>query len=160
MARLTALSKISIVLVLAVVSACTTIYRHHGYIPPEQDLAQIVVGTSTREDVATLVGRPGAAGLLEGSAWYYVGSKWRHYGLSEPTEVSREVVAVRFTPEGVVSNVERFGLERGRVITLSQRVTTANVQGLSVIKQLLSGLGKFNPAGMLGQQGGGTPGRL
>lgn len=146
----------------AALSACTAIYRNHGYVPPEQDLAQITVGTSTRDDVAALVGTPSAAGLLEGSGWYYVGSRWRHFGPRAPQEVSREVVAIRFTPEGVVSNVERFGLERGQVVTLSQRVTTPNVQGLTIIKQLMGSLGRLNPGQMLGGDAnrGGPPGRL
>lgn len=161
MARLTALRSMTAVLILVALAACTSIYRNHGYLPPEQDLAQITVGQSTRDDVAALVGRPGTSGVLEGSGWYYVQSRWKHYGPREPQEVDRQVLAISFTPEGVVSNIEHWGLERGRAVRLSQRVTTPNVEGLSVIKQLLSGLGKFNPAGMLGgNQGGGVPGRL
>ncbi|MFB2532446.1 outer membrane protein assembly factor BamE [Paracoccus sp. p4-l81] len=161
MARLTMLGRIALVMALGLMAACTSMYQNHGYIPPEQDLAQIVVGQTTREDVVTLVGRPGTAGLLEGADWYYVGSRWRYYGVTEPKEIERQVVAIRFTPEGVVRNVERFGMERGRVVALSQRITTANIEGLSMIRQLLSGLGRLNPGQMLGgSSGGGNPGQL
>ena len=39
----------SIVLALTlVIAGCVPIYRHHGYIPPEEDLAQVVVGQTTQ----------------------------------------------------------------------------------------------------------------
>lgn len=124
-------------------AACSPVYRNHGYVPPDEDLALIEVGQSTVDSLPTLIGRPSTQGLLTGSGWYYVGSRWRHYGPLEPEEVSREVVAVSFTPDGVVSNVERFGLERGRVVTLSRRVTDTGVTEVSLIRQLLGNLGRF-----------------
>ena len=95
-------------------SACAPVFRNHGYVPPDEDLAQIVVGQTTMDDLQGMIGRPSAQGLLTGSGWYYVGSRWRHYGAARPQEVSREVVAISFAPSGTVSNVERFGLERGQ----------------------------------------------
>ncbi|MGR3721070.1 MAG: outer membrane protein assembly factor BamE, partial [Paracoccus sp. (in: a-proteobacteria)] len=58
-------------------------------------------------------------------------------------EVDREVVAISFAPSGVVSNIERFGQERGRVVVLSRRVTEGSVTEVSFIRQLLGNLGNF-----------------
>ncbi|SIS62744.1 outer membrane protein assembly factor BamE [Paracoccus saliphilus] len=124
-------------------AACSPVYRNHGFVPPDTDLAQVVVGETTMDQLPTLIGRPSAQGLLTGSGWYYVGSRWRHYGPREPEEVSREVVAISFNPQGVVSNVERFGLERGRVVALSRRVTDTSVTEISLIGQILGNLGNF-----------------
>lgn len=124
-------------------SACAAVYRNHGYVPPDNDLAQVVVGQTTMDDLQGLIGRPSAQGLLTGSGWYYVGSRWRHYGAMEPREVQRQVVAVSFAPNGVVSNVERFGLERGQVVVLSRRVTEGSVTEISLVGQLLGNLGNF-----------------
>ena len=65
---------------LVLTVACTPIYRNHGYVPPETDLAQLVVGTDIRETVAAKVGRPSAAGLLNDTGWYYVQSRWQTVG--------------------------------------------------------------------------------
>ena len=124
-------------------AACAPIYRNHGFVSPDIDLAQVEVGRTTMEDLPGLIGRPSAQGLLTGSGWYYVGSRWRHYGATRPQEVQRQVVAVSFAPNGTVSNVERFGLERGRVVTLSRRVTEGSVTEISLIGQLLGNLGNF-----------------
>ena len=43
----------------------------------------------------------------------------------------------------MVSNVETFGLERGRVVSLSRRVTDGSVTDISFIGQLLGNLGNF-----------------
>ena len=61
--------------------ACTPIYRNHGYVPRDEDLAAVKVGESTQEDVAFAVGRPSAIGVLTGSGWYYVGSRFRQMPL-------------------------------------------------------------------------------
>ena len=60
-----------------------------------------------------------------------------------PREVNRQVVAISFAPNGTVSNVERFGLERGRVVTLSRRVTEGGTPDVSFIGQLLRNVGNF-----------------
>jgi len=126
-------------------AGCTAIYRNHGYVPTEEDLAQVEVGKSTREDVATAIGRPSSTGILEGSSWFYVGSRWKYYGGRAPQEIDRQVVAVSFTESGVVENVERFGLERGEVVVLSRRVTRSNIKGISVVRSLLKNIGRVSP---------------
>jgi outer membrane protein assembly factor BamE (lipoprotein component of BamABCDE complex) len=124
-------------------SACTNIDRKHGYVPPEDELSQIVVGIDTKDTVADVVGRPSASGVLADSGWYYVASKFRAYGLNERQEVDRQVVAISFNPDDTVANIERFGLEDGRVVALSRRVTDSNVQGVTFLRQLFGSFGNF-----------------
>ncbi|WP_096786036.1 outer membrane protein assembly factor BamE [Rhodobacter sp. CZR27] len=125
------------------VAACQPIYRNHGYIPTDTDLEQVQVGRDTRETVAETVGRPSASGLLNDTGWYYVQSRYRHYGARQPQEVDREVLAISFTEAGVVQNVERFGLEQGRIVPLSRRVTESNIQGTSFLRQLFGNIGRL-----------------
>jgi outer membrane protein assembly factor BamE (lipoprotein component of BamABCDE complex) len=138
----------ALVLALAALTfsaGCSAIYRNHGYVPTDEELAQVVVGKSTRQQVGETIGRPSAEGLLEGSGWYYVGSRWKHFGARAPQEVDRQVVAISFDTRGVVSNVERFGLERGQVVALSRRVTKSNIKGIGFIRQMLGNVGNFQP---------------
>lgn len=139
---------IALVLSLA---ACQPQMRYHGYAPTEDQLAEIVVGSDTRETVAEKIGRPGAGGVLRGSGWYYVQSDWRADQWREPVEIDRQVVAISFNERGVVTNVERFGQENGEIVALSRRVTDTGPQGLSVLRQIFGALGAFNPASILAQ---------
>ena len=142
---------LSVGLVAALTAAgCTAIYRNHGYVPTEENLALIEVGKTTQPEVADVIGRPSATGLLQGAGWYYVGSRWKYYGPRAPEEIDRQVVAISFDDKGVVSNVERFGLERGEVVVLSRRVTKSNVKGISLVRELLGSFGRVSAGRIVG----------
>ena len=125
-------------------AGCTAIYQNHGYVPTETDLARIEVGKSSREEVSAVIGRPSSVGVLQGAGWFYVGSRWKHYGARAPQEIDRQVVAISFDDKGMVENIERFGLERGEVVVLSRRVTKSNVKGIGVIRELLGSFGRVS----------------
>ena len=128
---------------IAAVAGCTPIIRDHGFAPTEAELAALEIGVDTRETVTQKVGRPSAEGLLEDSGWFYVQSRWEQIGPRAPVEVDRQVVVISFNAGGTVSNVERFGLEDGQVVTLSRRVTDSNIQGVTLIGQLLGNIGRL-----------------
>ena len=139
------LKGLAMAVTLSALVACSPSYRNHGYVPSDADLENIIVGVDTRDTVDEVVGQPTAAGVLNEGGYYYVRSRSRTFGPRKPQEVDRQVVAISFDSAGVVSNIERFGLERGQVIALSRRVTDSNTQGISFIRQLLGNLGNFNP---------------
>ena len=129
---------------LLVLSACATIVRQHGYIPPEEDLQALIVGVDTRDSVEASVGKPAASGVLREGGWFYIGSKIRHFGALKPKEIERQVVAIRFNERGIVENIERFGLERGQVVVLSRRVTETTVRDVTFIRQLIRNIGRVD----------------
>lgn len=125
-------------------ASCAATYRNHGYAPTEFDLQEISVGADNRDSVAEAIGKPTAVGVLEDSSWYYVQSYWRHFGARAPEVLTRELVAVSFTSAGTVSNIERFSLEDGRVVTLNRRVTDTNIANVNFIAQVLGNIGSFS----------------
>ena len=144
MGKISAAIRLSVCAVLLVaVSACSTGERRHGYVPPDEDLNQITVGVDNVDTVAELVGRPSTSGILADSGWYYVQSTFSNYGYREPKEIDREVVAISFDEAGVVQNIERFGLEDGRVVAISRRVTDSNIKGVGFLRQLFGSIGNF-----------------
>lgn len=136
-------------LALVAVAGCSSIYRNHGYVPSDLDLENVVVGVDTRDSVAETLGAPSSSGVLNDSGYYYVSSKIRHFGIREPEVVERQLVAITFDSRGVVSNVERYGLEDGQAVNLSRRVTSSSVTGQTFLRQLLGNLGRFNPSSVL-----------
>lgn len=133
-----------LVLAIGALAACQPIYRSHGYVPSDSDLAMLVVGQDTRDTVGDFIGRPSSAGVLEDGGWYYVGSRWVEIGMRKPREINREVVAISFDESGVVQNIERFGLQDGRVVALSRRVTDSNIRGVTFLGQLLGSIGNVD----------------
>ena len=137
------LMMLAAVLGLTVLASCSPVYQNHGYIPSDEELALIEVGKDTRETVAATLGRPSSEGLLNDVGWFYVQSRWKHFGAMPPNEIDRQVVSVTFDEGGVVQNVERFGLEKGNVVALSRRVTDSNVKGVSFLRQLFGNIGRL-----------------
>lgn len=132
--------------------ACSPIVRNHGYVPSDGELAAIQVGRSSRADVAAAVGRPTASGLLDASGWYYVQSRFQQRGYSAPREIDRQVVAITFDGADRVRNVSRFGLQDGRVVPLSRRVTDTGVVEIGLLRQIFSNVGNFDIGDFIGEE--------
>ncbi len=144
-----AMRTVLLCVVLGGLAACQAVYRNHGHVPSSEDLAAISVGVDTRASVTDSIGAPTASGVLNESGFYYVTSRIRHYGAARPRVVSRSLVAISFDRRGVVSNVERFGLENGRLVALERRVTSSSVENKTFMRQLLGNLGNFDPSSFL-----------
>lgn len=132
----TILRRLAALVALATLAACSPVYNYHGFVPSPEDLEEVQVGLDTRSTVASIIGKPGTSGLLAESAWYYVRSEFKHDTFRAPEEIDRQVVAISFDEDGVVENIERFGLERGEVVVLERRVTDSNIEGISFLRQL------------------------
>jgi len=126
-------------------SACAPSFRNYGYTPPEEDLQELVVGIDTRASVEDVVGPPTADGVRAGGDYFYVRSTVKTVGPRRPEVVDRQVLAISFDDNGVLSNIESFGLEDGRVVTLSRRVTDSSVTNRNFLRQLLGNIGRVGP---------------
>lgn len=144
-------------LLAALTAACTPITRFHGYTPSADELATVQVGQATRETVLASLGPPTSEGTLQNDAFYYVSSQFRTIGPFEPEEVDRQVLAIDFSPEGVVSNITRYTLDDGRVVVLDRRVTEDGINDVTFIGQLLGSLGRVDAGALLGEDPVGAP---
>ncbi|AVO39537.1 outer membrane protein assembly factor BamE [Pukyongiella litopenaei] len=136
---------------LFAVASCSSVYRNHGHVPSEAELSEIKVGVDTRDTVAESIGTPSVSGVLDSGNYYYVATRFRHYGPREPEIVDRQLVAISFDSRGVVRNIERYGLRDGQFVPLQRRVTDSGVQDKTFLRQLLGNLGRFNPGTVLGE---------
>lgn len=144
-----ALGAIAVALLL---QGCAPTYRSHGYLPRDSELAALAVGSDSREEVLAKLGRPSATSLLGDTSLYYVQSRFRHFAFLAPEEIGREVLALSFTPDGRLGNVERFGLERGRVVQLNPARTAEVFADRTFVTQLLGNIGRFDAGTLLGEE--------
>lgn len=141
----------ALLLALVAATACTPIIRNHGFAPSEDEIAVISIGVDDRASIAASFGPPTSGGVLEGSDFYYVSSKFRHYGAFAPEEIDRQLVAVSFDDAGFVRNIERFTLQDGQVVVLSRRVTDDGIRDTTFIRQLLGSFGRIDAGTFLGE---------
>ncbi|NDV01547.1 outer membrane protein assembly factor BamE domain-containing protein [Pseudoroseicyclus tamaricis] len=151
--RLAGMWKSAVALAAAgLLSACVAQFRDHGYIPSTQARASLAVGQDTMETIAERVGTPTTGGVIRGQSYYYVASRFRHYGLLEPEEVQRQVLVLDFDSAGILRNIELLALEDGRVVELERRVTDDNLSDVSFLAQLVGGIGRFEASDFVGSE--------
>ncbi|MDX5403424.1 MAG: outer membrane protein assembly factor BamE [Rhodobacterales bacterium] len=137
------------VLCFLALSACSPQFRNHGYVPNDEDLALITVGVDTRASVEEAVGAPAMSGMITDTATYYVQSRVRQFAWQAPEVVERQVLAISYDSAGVVTNIERFGLEDGQVVPISRRITGTSGTNESIIRRLIGSIGGFRASDFL-----------
>ena len=126
-------------------TACEPIVRTHGYVPSQDDLDQVFVGSDTKGSVEETIGRAADTGTFESDAWYYVESTVETFLYFEPKVVERRVLEVQFDDNDVLTAINRYGLEDGRIINLQTRVTPTDGRRTSVLRNLFSNVGAITP---------------
>jgi outer membrane protein assembly factor BamE (lipoprotein component of BamABCDE complex) len=137
--------KLALVLVMATLVACGGQYRNHGYMPLAEDVDALIVGVDTRDSIIEVMGVPTTGGVLTEEAMYYVRSRVHHKGYVKPNEIQRDVLVLSFDKNQILRNVERFGIEKGKLIRLEHRVTEAPGGDRSILQQIIGSIGGFNP---------------
>ena len=132
-------------LALALVG-CSPQVTVHGYVPPPEELETIEPGVDTTLSIEERIGRPSSSGLLRDGDWYYIQTTMEQltYNPARPTD--RQVVAISFDDDGVVTDVQSYGLQDGRIVNFSPRVTETGGQRQNTLRQIFAGLLNVNPA--------------
>lgn len=121
-------------------AGCAPTTQVHGYVPPAADVARVTPGVDTRATVGEIIGLPSSTGLLQDRAWYYVQSVFESYAYNPPRVVDRTVLVVGFDANGVVSDVDSYGVEDGRIVNLSTRITETGGREFGVLEQLFGNI--------------------
>ncbi len=148
------------ILALGAASACTPTRQYHGYVTdnPEQDLA-VQVGVDTKDTVQQRLGSPSTVSPLDPSAWYYVSTTQERFAFYEPDTVERRVTVVRFDANDIVTAVDRFGMERGRVVAYNTSETPTRGRELGILEQIFGNIGQSPPIRTEDTEGQQRPGR-
>ena len=126
------------------IAGCSPRVDTRGYQFDPDTLSQVVPGTHTRDDVVEILGSPSTTAVLDKEIWYYIGNQTKTMAFFEPEVTERQVVAIVFDQDGMVSEVDSFGVERGRDIDVVDRETPTTGSSLTLLQQLLGNLGRFN----------------
>ncbi len=140
---------------LAGAAACAPVQTYNGFRSDRNnvDIPDPQVGVDTRVTVQQRFGSPSTTAVFDRTAWYYVSSVQERVAFYSPRTTERNVMVVRFDGE-LVASVEKFGLERGRIVAYNEEETPTRGRELSVLEQLLGSVGQTSPLPREEDQGG------
>ena len=129
-----------------------------GNMVEDEDLRQITVGVSSRNDVQALLGSPSQTSTFDESEWFYIGAVTRQRPGRLLGVEDQQVVVIRFDPRGTVREIRRLGPDDGRDVAAVSRTTPSPGNERTLMQRLFGNIGRVGP-GLGSQQGGpGAPG--
>ena len=140
---------------------CIASIDQHGELPPPDRMAEIHPGSTTRAQVAKLLGTPSSTGVFDGNSWYYISRKTKQVAFLDPDVLDQQVYVINFDGNGVVKSVDRKGLKDARDISPAPGATPAPGRELTFLEQVLGNIGRFDKgagSSPAGAQEGPAPG--
>lgn len=123
---------------------CAKDINARGNLPPDEALSQLQPGEQTRQDVQLILGTPSHVASFDGETWYYISALTTQYAFYSVEELERDVYALTFDERGILTAVDRYGLEDGEEIQVVERETPTMGREFSLIEQLIGNLGRFD----------------
>jgi outer membrane protein assembly factor BamE (lipoprotein component of BamABCDE complex) len=136
---------------------CRATRDFHGYIPDQTLPTDIEPAVDTRSTVLARLGSPSTTSIFNEKLWVYMSSTREMFAFYHPKVVQREIVAIQFDDQDVVSDVLVYDLEAGRTVNYNSRVTPTRGRELGILEQLFGTIGRL-PQQLPGQERERQPG--
>ncbi len=107
----------------AVIAGCNPIVDNLGNRALKEDVDQIKIGQSTRNEVQRLLGSPSSTAALDENIWYYISARQEQWAFLKPELTEQQVLMVRFDAAGIVREVKSMGLNDAQRVAHVSRTT-------------------------------------
>ncbi len=123
-----------------------------------EQLRELIPGTSTRADAASLLGSPTARAAFDDNTWIYISQQTRTRVARLPGVDQQDVVTLTFNQAGTLKSVRTLTRDDAKSVAMQSGATPSPGSEASFLGELLGNVGRFTPGGLgaLGG-GGGTP---
>jgi outer membrane protein assembly factor BamE (lipoprotein component of BamABCDE complex) len=143
----------------ALVTGCSSIVGHKGYLADEVILRSVQPGVDNRASVERALGQPSFQSQFGDPVWYYVSSTTQQKPFTNPRISEHTVLAVRFDQAGNVIAADRSGLEQVARISPDGDETPTLGRDRSFLQDLFGNIGQVGAGGAgagggAGRQGG------
>lgn len=108
-------------------------------------LKELVVGTSTRADVNSLLGSPTARAVFDDNTWIYISEVTQPRIARVQGVNSQKVVVMNFDQGGTLRGIKQLDKGDGKPVEVVARTTPSPGSEASFLQQLLGNVGKFTP---------------
>ncbi len=125
-------------------ATCSPKVDSRGHVDALKQIDQLIVGRSHKQDVMRLLGSPSTTSTFGEERWYYITARKEAFGFLAPKVTQQNVTQITFDADGMVSAIERHGLNERRDIEVTQDITPTEGHQLGFFEQLLGNVGRFN----------------
>jgi outer membrane protein assembly factor BamE (lipoprotein component of BamABCDE complex) len=129
----------------------------------QEQLKELVPGTSTKADVTALIGSPTQKAMFDENTWLYISEVTRPRLGQTLGVLDQTVVVLTFDDRGILTGTRTVTDADAVPVAVAARTTPSPGTEASFMQQLLGNVGKFNPvpgaggAFSPGAGGGGAP---
>jgi outer membrane protein assembly factor BamE (lipoprotein component of BamABCDE complex) len=120
-------------------------------------IAQLVPGTSTRQDATAALGSPTARAAFDDNTWIYISEVTRPVIGGFQGVEDQHVTVLTFDAKGVLTHIEKKNMKDAMPVQVVARTTPSPGTEASFLQQLLGNVGRFspvaNPGGAAGAPG-------
>ena len=126
--------------IASLLAACEPTVASRGNVLDPDDLTRITPGTTTREEVAKILGTPTAVSTFDEKIWYYVGRQTEQYSFLDPSVIGQQAVEVDFDDKGVVTVAKKIDQSKSADIDPIARSTPTYGNQYTFLRELLGDL--------------------
>src|SRR5208337_3517652 len=108
-----------------------------GNVVDGEMLKQLVPGTSTRNDVTSLIGSPTAKATFDDNTWLYIAEVTRPVIAGTLSVLDQQVIALTFDDKGVLRNLATKTADDGLSVSMAGGATPSPGSEATFMQQLL-----------------------
>ena len=135
-------------------AGCTSLKGHNGYIIDADLVNSVQPGVDNRETVVKVLGKPTFTSQFDERDWFYLSRDTKYLGYTKPKPTAQQTLRIRFDDKGVVTKIEKTGMEQVASISPSKKVTPTLGRHRSFFQDLFGNIGTVG-TGTGGQGDGG-----
>jgi outer membrane protein assembly factor BamE (lipoprotein component of BamABCDE complex) len=130
-------------ILLPLLSGCTTIDIHGSEVEPEQ-LAQIKIGVTTKDEVRKLLGTPSSVAPFGNSTWYYMFEETERRAFFDPKVVRGSITRIEFDEQNRVVCFNCLSDKDYQTVAHNPREEETSGHSFGVVEQIFGNFGQFN----------------
>ncbi len=143
--RASALAIAGALVAASALSACSPITSYQGFQAVEANPKDVKVGVDDKTTVMDRLGSPSTIAAFDPNTWFYISQVSDQIAYHMPSVRRRDVVVIAFNKaDDKVAEVRAYTLKDGKIIPFNKRATPTRGRELSVLEQILGGLGNSN----------------
>lgn len=130
--------------VSSLIVGCASTVDNRGYEDEGVDFSQIKPGVHTQAQVLEKLGSPSTTATFKTTTWYYASKVTSSSAFFTPKVMTQRVMAISFTPNGLVEKVEEVKSTDFKDIVPSKNKTETIGHESGVLKEVFSNFGRMS----------------